>query len=651
MAPAVRRGVLAVLLALLALLPPAAGAESVELSETVVLRAAAVAETADGFVGSTATMTVRTAANGSGHVFLDTFPLTEVDMQGSARLAARVAAGLVGVPFEAHDYFFVIRSNSQQIGGPSAGATLAVGVVAALQGWDVRHDVLMTGTINPDGTVGAVGGVPEKAAAAAQAGMRRFLYPSGQELIPTQQGAALNMTRYCEEELSIECVPVTDVIDAVALMTDHSFERPPLTGNVTGEQYRERLAPAAAQLVEEAEALVPQAREALAALPASDAATALAQRLDAAEATLDRARAAVGAETYYTAASLSFQAGIEARYVRDAARWLAAQDRAATFAGLMDAAEDAVDDARDAVLGEPVEGAARFEAVGAAQVRLVEAEERLAAARALAANATTAAAVLDAVYEASYAAARAETATWWLGLARDVPPGEPVPEDALAQAARDTLTTSAEEIAYVEAVLRSAGVPDALVQSRAQLAAAEAALERGLAAAAMLDAMEASVRASVLLEVAGFGGVLPASKLETKRVEAARAIQGARERGVEPFLAQSAYEFGLSLSDTDPFEALVFLGYARVTANLAGLPNLFGGDDARGLQTRFNANAAPPGVAPVYVAAAFAVGLALGVGAGLTALMPRDEDAADGADAGARVEWTAPPPTAGPEER
>ncbi|HWH08296.1 MAG TPA: hypothetical protein VNX21_03785, partial [Candidatus Thermoplasmatota archaeon] len=94
----------------------------------------------------------------------------------------------------------------------------------------------------------------------------------------------------------------------------------------------------------------------------------------------------------------------------------------------------------------------------------------------------------------------------------------------------------------------------------------------------------------------------------------------ARERGVEPLLAQSEYEFALSLEQ--PMERLTFLGLARVTANLAGLPGLFEAS-TRQVETRFQGPVPSLGVPPAWLAAAFAVGLALGAGLGLSAMLPR----------------------------
>jgi uncharacterized protein len=550
------------------------------------MRAAAVAETPTGLVGSTATFTITAATNGSGHVFLDTFPLTEIDMQGSARLAARVAAQISGKSLSQHDFFFVVRSGSQQIGGPSAGGALAVGATAALNGWNVRPDVLMTGTINPDGSIGPVGGIPEKASAAASIGMSTFLFPAGQEIIPLGDGSALNLTAYCETELRITCLPIADAREAVSLMTDYVIVRPPVTGEVTGEAFLQKVAPLSAELVAGAEARVAEARQAIALVDVASGQGTLAQELAVAEAKLASARNAVANGTHYTAASLSFQTSVAAHSLRETARYLAGGDANAS----LDEARGAIALAKRDVDGAPARDTSRFESAGAAQDRLLQAEAQLAAAEQSAALATPSS-VMEAISAATFATAR------------------------------DTITASEELIAYVEAVFFARDVGGPLVVARDRLAAAERAQERGYHPGAMLMALEAEVRASALLELAGFGGDVPDSKFEAARTEAARAIQGARGRGVEPLLAQSVYEF--SFAQADDIERLSYLGMARVTANLAGLPGVF--TDPAPPETRFQGIPDVLGVAPAWVGAAFAVGLAMGAGIGLAALMPREK--------------------------
>jgi len=66
-----------------------------------------------------------------------------------------------------------------RVDGPSAGALTTSGLIALLGGEDgPRADTTMT--INPDGTIGPVGGIPLKVRGVAEAGYTRFGIPLGQ---------------------------------------------------------------------------------------------------------------------------------------------------------------------------------------------------------------------------------------------------------------------------------------------------------------------------------------------------------------------------------------------------------------------------------------------------------------------------------------
>jgi len=146
-------------------LPSSVGLSAGEISEgnisleyrNVTVYAPAVSQLGTGYVGVISTITVSIQGNGSGRVFVDTLPLTDVDMQGSARLAVKVASALVSADTRPHleprtcDFFFVVRTTSPMIGGPSAGAIMTVAVVALLENWTLDNDTVMTGMINPDG--------------------------------------------------------------------------------------------------------------------------------------------------------------------------------------------------------------------------------------------------------------------------------------------------------------------------------------------------------------------------------------------------------------------------------------------------------------------------------------------------------------------
>lgn len=82
--------------------------------------------------------------------------------------------------------------------GPSAGITIAVALISALTGTPTRNDVAMTGEITLRGRVLAVGGIKEKAVAAARSGIRRVLLPVANvndiELLPDQVREDIDLT-------------------------------------------------------------------------------------------------------------------------------------------------------------------------------------------------------------------------------------------------------------------------------------------------------------------------------------------------------------------------------------------------------------------------------------------------------------------------
>ncbi|ALO08724.1 hypothetical protein AQF52_3130 [Streptomyces venezuelae] len=93
------------------------------------------------------------------------------------------------------------------IGGPSAGLLFSLGIVDKLDDGDLTggKTVAGTGTIDADGTVGAVGGVSLKTQAAARDGATVFLVPKA-ECSDAQ----------AEQPKGLRLVPVTALSDAVA---------------------------------------------------------------------------------------------------------------------------------------------------------------------------------------------------------------------------------------------------------------------------------------------------------------------------------------------------------------------------------------------------------------------------------------------------
>jgi PDZ domain-containing protein len=75
---------------------------------------------------------------------------------------------------------FQITFNLANVGGPSAGLMFALAVIDKLTTGDLADSTFVagTGTIDPDGKVGAIGGITHKMLAAHEAGATVFLVPA-----------------------------------------------------------------------------------------------------------------------------------------------------------------------------------------------------------------------------------------------------------------------------------------------------------------------------------------------------------------------------------------------------------------------------------------------------------------------------------------
>ena len=113
------------------------------------------------------------------------------------------------------------------IDGPSAGTLATSGVIALMRGEKIPEDVSMTGTINPDGTVGPVGGIPEKVRGAAESGKKRFAIPLGQRIDTNLCTGNKEDVVALGRSLGVEVKEVGDVREAYAFLTGVHLPAPP----------------------------------------------------------------------------------------------------------------------------------------------------------------------------------------------------------------------------------------------------------------------------------------------------------------------------------------------------------------------------------------------------------------------------------------
>jgi PDZ domain-containing protein len=97
--------------------------------------------------------------------------------------------GVASVDATTYQYPFNVSVDVGSIGGPSAGLALTLGLLDVLSNGQLTggHRVAATGTINPDGSVGDVGGVTQKTVAVRRAGADVFLVPTVEYKTATQE--------------------------------------------------------------------------------------------------------------------------------------------------------------------------------------------------------------------------------------------------------------------------------------------------------------------------------------------------------------------------------------------------------------------------------------------------------------------------------
>jgi len=126
--------------------------------------------------------------------------------------------------------------------GPSSGAISTVAVLAAMRGEALLDKTAMTGTIQPDGSVGPVGGIPEKVKGAAEGKYARVGIPIGlRNSKSSATGETVDVVAL-GRDLGVEVTELANIYEAYEFMTGKVLPSIPSGGNVkVGDVSYERL--------------------------------------------------------------------------------------------------------------------------------------------------------------------------------------------------------------------------------------------------------------------------------------------------------------------------------------------------------------------------------------------------------------------------
>ena len=140
--------------------------------------------------------------------------LPKEETLSSIRTAALVASELTNIDTSNIDITYDLYANATVLEGPSAGAAIALATIAALEGKDINEDVMITGAINHDGTIGPAGKIKEKAISAKETGAKAFYVPigAGKEINYTEEEFChkWGTYEYCQPELRTYIIDLSD---------------------------------------------------------------------------------------------------------------------------------------------------------------------------------------------------------------------------------------------------------------------------------------------------------------------------------------------------------------------------------------------------------------------------------------------------------
>jgi len=134
-------------------------------------------------VTSPARLTELVQAKPAGTTLTVTY--TRAGKTGTAKITTKADAGKttprIGVSIDKNQpYPFKVEIDLDEIGGPSAGLMFTLGIIDKLRPADLTGGKIIagTGTIDDEGNVGPIGGIPQKLVGAKDAGAQIFLVPA-----------------------------------------------------------------------------------------------------------------------------------------------------------------------------------------------------------------------------------------------------------------------------------------------------------------------------------------------------------------------------------------------------------------------------------------------------------------------------------------
>ncbi len=159
-------------------------------------------------------------SSGNGQVVIKGPVNVGASTQQSGQTAAQYAFAYTGMNLSLYNVTYFINDTTGSVSGPSGGLALTLLTISALEKKPLNSNFTVTGTINPDGSVGLIGGVYNKAEAAKAGNLKYMLVPF------TPPGSLEYLLYYVSQQnIGIPLIEVANVSQAAAF----AFGKPTIT--------------------------------------------------------------------------------------------------------------------------------------------------------------------------------------------------------------------------------------------------------------------------------------------------------------------------------------------------------------------------------------------------------------------------------------
>ncbi len=514
---------------------------------------------------------------GHGRVYFSADPLTQLDTQSAARTAALVACSLLGVDPSDYDFYVSMESDSLIVGGPSAGAAMAVAMAAAIANLSLRGDVVITGMVNPDGTIGPVGGVPEKLRAAAEGGAHVFLVPAGQSVVVEsrvveEKGPFWVTRRVVREqvnvtqlglELGVEVREVLTVREALSVFTglESTVETPKSID--LPEEVRTEISRWLESYLEAYSSSRDEAASVLDGISSRPLRRYVSDALSLADGEAAAARDLASRGRVYSAVSAAFRAAMEADRSMLVARMATSKSPDEVLLSYASQANASISSAESLLSSESPGSLSELEILVGAWERLYDAKKAMSRAD----SAYRSGDLISAAEWLCYARWRARTAEDWASL--EVSGGPAPPPESVSGVASTMMYEAESVVGYATTLLEEVGAGgDLLERATSSLEMAREAEAEGRIYAVIGLSAEAIAYSTMAVH-----GVFSTADLESLIMAISNESRGlvwrAMSSGAVPVLALSYMEHAeVSESGGDLKTALLFYELAATYANL-----------------------------------------------------------------------------------